>query len=669
MSRLLLPPALLAAAALGALSAQDPQDASVVLLEGSRHLGDDSTPEWPEAPAAPERGPLVLPFTLPEGNPSEEWTLSWRQRHVDNRWEMLLNGHSLGFLPPGADRRQHSFRVPAGVAREGANELRLQGNSTADDFTFGELVLDRRPFHQVHQLGRLEVQIEGPGGGGLPSRLSLVGPHGGRPELHPEPGDPSPLRPGVAYTVNGRSVFWLPEGGYALYASRGVEWSRSRTVVQIRQGETTAVRAALERQFETEGFVAADTHIHTLTFSGHGDASLDERLYTLAGEGVELAIATDHNHQTDYGSRQAELGQTPWYTSVTGNEVTTENGHFNAFPLPPGGPLPLHEGTDWRRQIADMRAKGARAVVLNHPRWPVGSSPFDHAGLDELLGRSQEPLELSMDAVEVFNSTTPEVHPDLALRDWFSLWNAGALLTGVGSSDSHTVGDSVGQGRTYLRSSARQAGDIDVAEACDSLVAGAASGSLGLYTELRAGGRPVMGELLPEGEGLRLQVRVAAPHWARAEQLSLYRDGELIEERRLPTVAAGPTDLLVDFQLPPMGRDSWVAAVVRGPKVEEPFWNTSMPYSAAFTNPVRLDDGDGVWKDLGQLADGWLEQAPAGQEAASEALQALDLALLRQVAWRLRQGSPSLFQALAARQGRHQAAFARVSALFPPADQ
>src|SRR5205085_671010 len=82
-----------------------------------------------------------------------------------------------------------------------------------------------------------------------------------------------------------------------------------------------------------------DTHVHTLTYSGHGDATLDERVLTLAGEGVELPVAAEHNRQIDYHAAAVRLGVRKYFTPVVGNEVTTAVGHFNVFPLRAEGPL------------------------------------------------------------------------------------------------------------------------------------------------------------------------------------------------------------------------------------------------------------------------------------------------------------------------------------------
>src|SRR5947208_15026550 len=92
-------------------------------------------------------------------------------------------------------------------------------------------------------------------------------------------------------------------------------------------GQNTRITLPIAHEVDTPGFVAADTHSHTYTFSGHGDAGVDERVITLAGEGIELPIAADHNHFTEYQPRQEALGASQFFASVVGDEVTTGNGH------------------------------------------------------------------------------------------------------------------------------------------------------------------------------------------------------------------------------------------------------------------------------------------------------------------------------------------------------
>src|SRR3712207_6912951 len=45
---------------------------------------------------------------------------------------------------------------------------------------------------------------------------------------------------------------------------------------------------------------ALPIYVHTLELSGHGDASVDERVLTAAGEGLDVIVATEHNQVADY---------------------------------------------------------------------------------------------------------------------------------------------------------------------------------------------------------------------------------------------------------------------------------------------------------------------------------------------------------------------------------
>ena len=47
-------------------------------------------------------------------------------------------------------------------------------------------------------------------------------------------------------------------------------------------------------------------------------------MLTLAGEAIELPIATDHNKHIDYTDLAIELGVRKYFTPVIGNEVTTQ---------------------------------------------------------------------------------------------------------------------------------------------------------------------------------------------------------------------------------------------------------------------------------------------------------------------------------------------------------
>src|SRR5207249_2668732 len=126
--------------------------------------------------------------------------------------------------------------------------------------------------------------------------------------------------------------------------------------VSIELGQTKQVWLQIRREVPTPGLVSCDTHIHTLTYSGHGDATIDERMLTIAGEGIELAVATDHNHHTEYSEPAQRMLVQDRFTSVIGNEVTTAKGHFNAFPIKAGSQPPDYKLQDWPELMNAMRS-------------------------------------------------------------------------------------------------------------------------------------------------------------------------------------------------------------------------------------------------------------------------------------------------------------------------
>jgi hypothetical protein len=128
----------------------------------------------------------------------------------------------------------------------------------------------------------------------------------------------------------------VPPGKYVVHVSHGFEWTTAVCAIEVPKEGSALLEATLERVVDTRGYISADLHLHTLTFSGHGDANVDERMITLCAENVEWAVATDHNHVTDYVPYVERLGAQKWIACTPGNEVTTTwIGHFNAFPFDP----------------------------------------------------------------------------------------------------------------------------------------------------------------------------------------------------------------------------------------------------------------------------------------------------------------------------------------------
>lgn len=564
------------------------QDAGQVLDEAMHHLGDSEVKDWPGIAVKPEGTRFALEFNAPvDAGPV---TLRLRQRDIDGVWRLKLNDREVGQLQRQRAEKDCYYELPAGALRAGANRLELLPDNSTDDIAVGRFTLFKEPLRSLLKLRALSVQVrDETTGAPLPVRLSIAAEAGGTPDIYFPPADPVAVREGLIY-LNGAGVFELPAGKYRVAATRGMEWSRAEQAVDLQSGPGR-LELTLRREVDTTGSVAADTHIHTYALSGHGDATVEERLISLAGEGVELAVATDHNHHTDYRPYQAKLALNEFFTPVIGNEVTTSLGHFNAFPLPPEGELPDHKQADWVKLVDDIRMKGAKVVILNHPRWPdLKRSPLEVLGLNRATGDRGSGMAFPFDAMELVNSTVDTPDPLFLFIDWFGLLNAGEKISAVGSSDSHAVGDPVGQGRTYLPSSTDVPAALNVDELCDHLLQGRAAISLGIFATVRVDERYTSGDLVPIDDGkVNVRLRVAAPGWIRPRRALVFLNGMQVAEQEVPAEDGRPTNATLSFTLPARGVDGHLVCVVLGDPVKHAGWKTLNEYTLAATNPVFLD--------------------------------------------------------------------------------
>jgi hypothetical protein len=580
-------------------AARAAQEEGRVLDERMHHLGDDRAPDWKEAPAEPEPSPLVVTFQSRAND--REWMLEATARDVDDDWVLELNGRRLGLLKR-RDRELGTTRfvVPAGAVADGRNVLTVTGRDPNEDITVGRFRLIERSLREVARLGRIEVTVrDAADGSPLPARVTVTDETGRLVDLYYAEARSTAVRPGITYTSDGAAAIEIPEGRYQVFASRGMEWSFARAEVAVAPGSRQPLSFSLAREVDTTGWIAADTHVHTLTYSGHGDSSVEERVVTLAGEGVELAVATDHNHQTDYRPVQEKLELTRWFTPVVGNEVTSDNGHMNAFPLPPGKDVPPFKVDDWATLVEGIRAKGAKVVILNHPRWPEkGKDPLTIFGFDERSGERRAPQRFTFDCLELVNSDAPTQPWERVLPAWYALLDRGEVFTGVGASDSHHVGVIVGQGRTYVPSATDDPARIDVEDACRQFRERRVTVSLGMLATIAVDGRGMGETVRANGGEVTARVEVRHPSWVSPERVDLVVNGTVAASAPLaPGAGSDPNRqrLDVSVKLPP--HDAWLVAVATGGKVTAPFWAMAQPRAVAITNPIFLDrDGEPGWQ-------------------------------------------------------------------------
>ncbi|MEP6668749.1 MAG: CehA/McbA family metallohydrolase [Chthoniobacter sp.] len=636
----------------GVVHAEGPQ----VIDSHSHHLGFEGEREWRDLDGTqPEGRSLQIAFNAHAN--ARAATIFIRQRDVKLKWPVLLNGRKLGNLDLIEYPEVATIAIPPGTLHEGENNLSILSPEMMDDIFVDEILLDVRPPAEAAHDGMIHVRVtDGVSHGALPCRITVADARGMLAPISADPGQTLAVRAGVVYTGNGEAVFGLPAGEYTIYATRGFEYGVAERKISVRAGSSEEVALQIGREVETPGLVACDTHIHTFTYSKHGDATTEDRVLTLAGEGIELAIASDHNIHADYADVARRLKVADYFTLVLGDEVTTTVGHFIAFPMASAtGPLPDASLTDWPALMTSIRnVPGVQVVILNHPRdihnsfIPFAPENFDAASGDNLRGP-----EFTFDAIEVGNSGTLQSDFMRSFRDWFALLNHGYRVTAVGSSDSHDVSRFiVGQGRTYIACDDAKPGGISVDEACRNLQAGHASVSMGLLTQLMVNDRFEAGDLATSlGDEIKVAVRVLGPAWVQADRVELYANGIKIREQAIKASGGGGEKARIEWRMPRPARDTYLVAIASGPGVTAPYWAIPLPYQPTdrvrdphvigATNPVWLDaDGDGKFTSARGYAKAILEHAGGDAAKLAEALKGCDDSITTQVSALQRAQSP-----------------------------
>jgi len=631
------------------LSAMDEAAPLRVLDSHNHHLGlPESPPEWRELDNQPSEGPmLAMTFTAhPNSQPA---TLLIHQRDVKLVWPVLLNGRKIGQLNLSEADLIVPLEIPPGALREGENTLSILSPGAMDDVLVEGISLDTRPMAEALHEATLRVGVTDQDGAGvLPCRITIVNGAGAMVPIFATSDQRLAVRPGVVYTGDGQATLGLSAGEYTIFATRGPEYGVDSRKVSLAPGQSADVALAITHEVRVPGFAACDTHIHTFTNSHHGDSTLDERALTLAGEGIELAIASDHNYYTDLADAARRMRVQDRFTAVIGNEVTTKAGHFIAFPIAgTDAPLPDFKLTDWPALMTSMRAvPGTRVVVFNHPRdVHDGFIPFAPDNFNSVTGDNLHGPEFTFDAVEVANSGTLQSEFMQSYRDWFALLNHGYRITAVGSSDSHDVARFiVGQGRSYVACDDHDPAHIDIDTACRSFQQGRVAVSLGLFTSLEVDGKFAPGDMATGlGPEIHVAVRVLGPKWVQADKVELFADGTKIREQAIHAPSDAVEKAAIEWRIPKPAHDVHLVAIASGPGVTAPYWAIPSPYQPTgriraprvigSTNPIWIDaDGDGKYTAPRAYAQALLQQIGPDPARLIPALATYDEAVAAQAA-------------------------------------
>ncbi len=564
--------------------------------------------------------------------------------HTVNRTRTDDAGGYVLTLPPGevviaayvpGEQRVQSGPLMVDDGSEAALDLSLQAPATlALDVAFE----DASGGSRAHLPWKLTIEpLES---AHVPSRV--LGEHKMQQAPHSRP----VLEPGGAIS--------LAPGRYRVWASRGFEFTRAFTEVELSAGASTTFSATLRHVVDTTGLVGAEFHQHTLMST---DAIVPPSLKVAenAAEGIEVAASTDHDNVQDFAPLVEALGIASHLTFVPGSEVSFQAiGHFNVYPwtVDPEDP---HKDTGtrlwWGRSVPtlfdDVRTRAGDPVVqLNHVRkdgsgvlgamlfnpidgtrtvrspptlpglaediyedWPAR---FDAIEVNRGVGNPEDFTEEGRSILSAAASDDPGAIP--ALADYFGLLGAGFVIGATANSDTHELAEGVGWPRTFLDVGTDDPAAVGPALITEAIRGQRTAGSHGCLIELLRGEERAQGLLraVPSGAVSELRLRIQAPDWVPMSQVELYANGrvlplslvddELVVDEgagalSVPlTTAAEGTAAVLDVGLSglPEG-DLAVIAVARGGGLGPTAPSSAVCWSA----PAYVVDGD-AWT-------GWLE--------------------------------------------------------------
>jgi hypothetical protein len=461
--------------------------------------------------------------------------------------------------------------------------------------------------------GAVKVKIQNSDGEHVPGKVTFIGldptktPHF-KPENPIETGRLWETFKNSKYPEEGGSEVKLPVGAYLIYASRGPEYTMDSEIVEIFQNLKQELTFHINKVIPTEHLISLDPHMHTLYSDGRMDVA--ERLKSVVAEGVEVAVATDHNYLNDYQPALIKLGLDKYLATVVGNEITTGGViHYNTYPLLFREDEKNNGAIDAHRKEASLlfqasREKDPQALLqVNHPR--SGSiGYFNNYELDpEDASSAKENFDLSFDVLEVLNGPFPYDSNEQSITDWLNLLNRGYYFPIVGSSDAHTIDrGEPGYSRTYIYYKGGKGKDLDVSTLIQAIKNGHSFASNGPVVDFTINDGSIPGDLLTADDGkvdIRLEVK-SAP-WIGVDEVRLIVNGY----RKIIFPVQESEDSILKFSETlslSLTEDSFIAAEILGKRSLFPVHqarardglreNSALPY--ALTNPIFVDvDGNG----------------------------------------------------------------------------
>jgi hypothetical protein len=455
--------------------------------------------------------------------------------------------------------------------------------------------------------GTVHVTIQNSGGKYVPGKVTFMGLDPTRtPYFQPE----DPIASGRAWEKFKNSRYppekgmnvKLPVGTYLIHCSRGPEYSIDKKVVEVLEGTHYDLEFHIDRVLATENLISIDPHMHT-RFSD-GRISIPERVKSVVVEGVEVAVATDHNIVVDYSPFLKELGLDPYLAVIVGNEVSASNLiHYNTYPITLRKNEQNFGAIDSAEEevsplFKSSRSKDPEAILqVNHPRaGTIGY--FNNYRLDEETGMpGRDFFDLSFDVFEVMNGPCLyRAGNHIAIQDWFNLIRRGYYFPLIGSSDSHiTDKKEPGYSRTYVYYDGGDGNDLDWPALAEAIKKGHSFTSNGPIVDFCINDRYKPGDRLTAANGqVDIRVKVECAPWIEVDEVRIIINGE--RKIVFPVDANDEAITKFDQQIGlNLEGDSFIVVEVFGEKSLYPvlqeanrgYENAAFPY--ALTNPIFVD--------------------------------------------------------------------------------
>ena len=461
--------------------------------------------------------------------------------------------------------------------------------------------------------GTLKVIIRNSQGEFVPGKVTIIGLDPTKtPYLKPE----NPVETGRSWESFKNSLYpqeyglevKLPVGTYLIYASRGPEYTLDKKVIEVLKDEHQELTFIINKVVETPHLISLDPHMHTQNSDGR--MLIPERIKSVVAEGVDVAVASDHNYISDYYPTLKKLGLNKYLAAITGNEVTTSGViHYNTYPLE-YRPEEENNGAIYpRAEVASplfqaSRQKDPEAILqVNHPRsGDIGY--FNNFQLDpETAAFAQNTFDTSFDVLEVMNGPYFYGTNYVAIEDWFHLLNRGYYFPLTGSSDSHaTDKGEPGYSRTYIYYEGEKGDNLNLSALVQAIQKGRSFTSNGPLVELRINGKYTSGDsFTAKGGKVDIWLKVQSAPWVAVDEVRLTINGE----RRVIFPVKTQAKVIQKFREQislKLDKDSYIAVEVLGKKSLYPVLQSTsrsglledaiLPY--ALTNPVFVDvDGNG----------------------------------------------------------------------------